>query len=83
MQIFVAGEGQSAEFIARRLIREGNELVMLEEDGETDIVGRIYNVLAKWILSVCSVCMVAGRLEFYTVLVILTPGVLAAMRRAE
>lgn len=34
MRIFVAGGGQSAEFIARRLIREGNELVILEKDGE-------------------------------------------------
>jgi trk/ktr system potassium uptake protein len=32
MRIFVAGGGQSAEFIARRLIREGNELVILEVD---------------------------------------------------
>jgi trk system potassium uptake protein TrkA len=34
MRIFIAGGGQSAEFIARRLIREGNELVMLEADRE-------------------------------------------------
>ena len=34
MLIFIAGGGQSAEFIARRLIREGNELVILEADGE-------------------------------------------------
>ncbi|MGD2055357.1 MAG: Trk system potassium transporter TrkA [Gammaproteobacteria bacterium] len=34
MRIFVAGGGQSAEFIARRLIREGNQLVILETDGE-------------------------------------------------
>jgi trk system potassium uptake protein TrkA len=33
MRIFVAGGGQSAESIARRLIREGNELVVLEQDG--------------------------------------------------
>jgi trk/ktr system potassium uptake protein len=33
MRIFVAGGGQTAEFITRRLIREGNELVMLEPDG--------------------------------------------------
>ena len=32
MRIFVAGGGQSAELIARRLIREGNDLVILEED---------------------------------------------------
>jgi len=34
MRIFVAGGGQSAEFIARRLIREGHELVILEADAE-------------------------------------------------
>ena len=33
MRIFVAGGGQSAETIAKRLIREGNELVILELDG--------------------------------------------------
>jgi trk system potassium uptake protein TrkA len=33
MRIFVAGGGQSAESIARRLIREGNDLVILEQDG--------------------------------------------------
>jgi trk system potassium uptake protein TrkA len=32
MRIFVAGGGQSAETIAKRLIREGNELVILELD---------------------------------------------------
>jgi len=32
MRIFVAGGGQTAEFITRRLIREGNELVMMEPD---------------------------------------------------
>ena len=32
MRIFVAGGGQSAETIAKRLIREGNELVIMELD---------------------------------------------------
>ena len=33
MRIFVGGGGQSAETIAKRLIREGNELVIMELDG--------------------------------------------------
>ena len=33
MRIFVAGGGHTGELITRRLIREGNELVMLEPDG--------------------------------------------------
>jgi len=32
MRIFIAGGGHTAEFIARRLIREGNELVIVERD---------------------------------------------------
>ena len=34
MRIFIAGGGQSAEIIARRLIREGNELVIMEADAD-------------------------------------------------
>lgn len=34
MRIFIAGGGQTAEFIARRLIREGNELVIIDRDPE-------------------------------------------------
>ncbi len=32
MRIFIAGGGHTAEFVARRLIREGNELVIIERD---------------------------------------------------
>ena len=32
MKIFIAGGGQIAAFLAKRLIREGNELVILEQD---------------------------------------------------
>jgi trk system potassium uptake protein TrkA len=32
MRIYIAGGGHTAEFVARRLIREGNELVIIERD---------------------------------------------------
>jgi trk/ktr system potassium uptake protein len=34
MQILIAGGGQAAALIARRLIREGNEIVIVEQDAE-------------------------------------------------
>ena len=34
MRIFFAGGGQCTEYIARRLIREGNDLVLMEQDEE-------------------------------------------------
>ena len=34
MRIFFAGGGQCTEYIARRLIREGNDLVVMEQDEE-------------------------------------------------
>jgi trk system potassium uptake protein len=34
MRIFFAGGGQCVEYIARRLIREGNDVVLLEQDEE-------------------------------------------------